>query len=221
MALTQLAVFVRRPEAGTVKTRLIPKLGPQGAKELYEAFVEDTLRVCQRLAASESWRLTLWLAGSVDATVQSWAERFGAELHLQCDGDLGDRLRAAFADGLAQHERVVVLGSDAPSLPPAWLGALVSSLDDADMVLGPTADGGYYGIGATRGTQPSFEGVRWSTAHALSDTQAANADAKIAFASPWYDVDEPADLGLLAAQLGLDPQAAPASAERLRARYYK
>lgn len=217
MALTQLAVFVRSPEAGRVKTRLIPKLGPRGASELYEAFVEDTLRTCQRIAADQSCSLLMWVAGPVDSTVRSWARRFEAELRPQCDGDLGERLQAAFAFGLSGHERVVLLGSDAPSLPAPWLSALIRMLDGADMVLGPSRDGGYYGVGAARGTRPSFEAVRWSTRHALSDTLSANAGLQVALASPWFDIDEPTDLSLLRAQLSLDPKAAPASDAWLRA----
>lgn len=221
MALTQLAVFVRSPEVGRVKTRLIPRLGPQGAAQLYEAFVEDTLRTCQRVAAAESCSLQLWFAGPVDPTLRSWARRFEAELRPQPEGDLGERLQAAFAHGLARHERVVVLGSDAPSLPAAWLTALIRTLDSADMVLGPTRDGGYYGIGAARGTQPSFESVRWSTRHTLRDTLSANAGIRVPLASPWFDIDEPTDLALLRAQLSLDPNTAPASDAWLRAHFYK
>ena len=46
MELAQLAVFVRPPTAGKVKTRLATLFGEDGAAELYEAFVEDTLRLC-------------------------------------------------------------------------------------------------------------------------------------------------------------------------------
>ncbi len=60
--------------------------------------------------------------------------------------------------------------------------------------------------------RPSFERVRWSTAHAFGDTVSANAGHQIATIPPWYDVDDPNDIQLLRAHLSVDPGAAPATA---------
>jgi hypothetical protein len=43
----------------------------------------------------------------------------------------------------------------------------------------------------------------------------ANHDLQIAVLSPWYDIDEPADLDILRAHLSARPKSAPATARCL------
>ena len=105
----------------------------------------------------------------------------------------------------------LLVGSDLPTLPTVPLLAAASVLreDRSDVVLGPSADGGFYMIGA-RGDAPRLgPGVRWSTAHALADTRARLAPRRVAMVRPWYDMDTPEDLRLLRAHLALAPEAAP------------
>ena len=215
MELAQLAVFVRPPTAGKVKTRLASLFGERGAAELYQAFVEDTLRLCSRVRAAGRVDVALWSAGPDDDIVSEWANRLGVAPSLQPEGDLGVKLGAAFDEGLGRYQRVVIIGSDAPTLPVELIGAAFDSLEKAPMMLGPSNDGGYYAIGASQSVRPSFEGVRWSTTDALQDTMRANTQRGVATIAPWYDVDDPEDLEVLRAHLSVNPAAAPATAHRL------
>jgi glycosyltransferase A (GT-A) superfamily protein (DUF2064 family) len=106
---------------------------------------------------------------------------------------------------------VVIIGSDAPTLPIELISAAFGSLDTAPIVLGPANDGGYYAVGSSSQVRPSFEGVRWSTDRALDDTVKANAQRQIAITAPWYDIDDSEDLAVLRAHLSVDPAAAPAT----------
>ena len=215
MELAQLAVFVRPPVAGVTKTRLVDSLGERGAAELYEAFVDDTLRLCTRIRSAGRVDVALWCAGAARDPVAAWAKSMGTTVRTQPEGDLGVRLGVAFEEGLARYQRVVVIGSDAPTLPIGLVVDAFDSLTDASMVLGPASDGGYYAIGASHRVRPSFEGVRWSTSSTLDDTKRANPGLRITVTSPWYDIDEPGDLHLLRAHLSVAPSAAPATANRL------
>lgn len=214
MGLAQLAVFVRPPEAGTVKTRLAAELGEDAAARLYTAFVEDTLTLCSRVRDAGRVDVALWTAGPA-ALVSEWAERLGTAVQLQPEGDLGARLSKAFEEGLRRYERVVVIGSDLPTLPIELIGAAFDSLENSRFLLGPAHDGGYYAIGAANRAQPSFNGVRWSSRTAMADTIAANAATPPAILPPWYDIDEPEDLAVLRAHLSLDAAAAPATSSVL------
>jgi len=216
MEIAQLAVFVQPPTAGLVKTRLAGVLGDRGAAELYEAFVEDTLSLCVRARAAGRLRVALWSAGPLDQVVSEWAKRLGVGVRLQPEGDLGTKLDAAFEEGFRSFERVVVIGSDAPTLPIELIGAAFDALDRAPIMLGPSNDGGYYAVGAAQQVRPSFEGVRWSTTHALQDTVMANPRRQIAINPPWYDIDEPEDLAILRAHISVNPAIAPATARCLQ-----
>ncbi len=215
MELAQLAVFVRPPIAGAVKTRLSETLGPNGAVKLYEAFVEDTLSVCERVRSMGPVDVALWSTGPRNQVVTGWAQRLGTRVRPQAEGDLGARLALAFEAGLRSFERVVVIGSDLPTLPLRLVVAAFDALEDASMSIGPSNDGGYYAIGAARGQVPRFEAVRWSTTDAMSDTLKANAARSIALLPPWYDVDELDDINVLRAHLSTDLSAAPATARCL------
>ena len=211
MGLAQLAVFVRPPKSGTVKTRLATRFGDLGAAQLYRAFAEDTIALCSRVRSAGRVHLELWSDG-LDETVSDWAKRLGTSPRIQPEGDLGVRLAAAFDEGLRGYERVVIIGSDMPTLPIELIGAAFDSLEQSTFMLGPAHDGGYYAIGASRGVRPGFGGVRWSTENAFADTVKANAPREPAVLPPWYDIDEPADLDVLRAHLSIDAAAAPATA---------
>jgi rSAM/selenodomain-associated transferase 1 len=214
MELAELAVFVRAPVPGSVKTRLHSALGPGGATELYRAFVEDVVARCQRVREAGRVGIALWADDASDPTVGAWAAALGTEPLQQPDDDLGVRLTQAFETGLGRAERVVVIGSDAPTLPLSNIALAFDRLADVPLVLGPSNDGGYVLIGAS-GASPGFDGVRWSTELAYRDTRAANASVAVASLPPWYDVDEEADLRALRAHLSVDPSAAPATAAAL------
>jgi rSAM/selenodomain-associated transferase 1 len=198
-----------------VKTRLESAFGEEGAAALYRAFVEDTLDLCARVRDAGRVDVALWAAEIDEPVVTEWGRRLGITPLRQPDGDLGARLTTAFERGLREHQRVVIIGSDAPTLPLALVVAAFNALDHAPMALGPANDGGYYAIGATRGVAPRFDNVGWSTPTALEDTVRANEDLRIAMLSPWYDIDEPADLAVLRAHLSARPKVAPATARCL------
>ena len=219
MELAQLAVFVRPPKSGTVKTRLAARFGRDGAAKLYRAFTEDTVALCSRVRAAGRVHLAVWSTGR-DEVVSDWAEQLGTSPRIQPEGDLGVRLAAAFEQGLSHYERVVIIGSDMPTLPIELIGAAFDSLERSAWMLGPAHDGGYYAIGASQRVRPSFEGVRWSSRNALEDTVKANAPRQPAMLPPWYDIDEPDDLAVLRAHLSVDSAAAPATA-RCMAELYR
>jgi uncharacterized protein len=141
----------------------------------------------------------------------------------QSDGDLGQRMAAFFADQFQRGATAVVLvGNDSPTLPLSFIRQAFEELQSADVVIGPSTDGGYYLIGCVgrisnpphTGHMPQmFEGIRWSTSLVLSDTIAALADTewRLALLPPWHDVDTLDDWRMLqghvAAQrrAGLDP----------------
>jgi len=209
-----LAVFARAPRAGRAKTRLAPVLGDEGAAHLYSAFLRDTLRTCRRVTSVD---LTVWAADDPDDPLLVDLIGPATPCRRQAEGDLGRRMGAALAAGIARSGACIVVGSDVPTLPASQIASAADALARADVVLGPAADGGYYLVGARAEVPRIFDGVRWSTRHTLADTRAAarREGLRVVETSPWYDVDTPRDLSLLRAHLALVPAAAPATARAL------
>lgn len=186
--LPVIILFAKAPVPGRVKTRLSPAIDLASAAELHRAFVLDMVE--SLLPLSETAELEL----STDISTPAWPE-VPVRRSLQAGGDLGARLYSAVSRALGLgRPRAVVLGSDSPTLPPAAVVELLAA--DADVALGPTEDGGYYGIACRRVHPEMFAGVRWSTPHTLADTALAvrRCGLSVAFGAPWFDVDEPSDL---------------------------
>lgn len=68
---------------------------------------------------------------------------------------------------------VVIIGTDIPDIGPDHIAAAFAALGRREAVFGPADDGGYWLIGLRRRPfRPSLAGpVRWSTEHALADTE--------------------------------------------------
>jgi rSAM/selenodomain-associated transferase 1 len=209
-----LGVFAKYWQAGGVKTRLSAALGEQQAATVYQQFVLALLR---RLAHTADRRTIVYWPGDRAA---KFAEAAGAQWETtpQDDGDLGARMHRFFQqafDGGAG--RVVVIGSDSPTLPSEFIERAFSLLDDHDVVLGPSTDGGYYLIGAAGRVPPVFDGVHWSTSSVWPQTIGRLEAAGLRYATleVWYDVDDFEDLRRLHDELASRP-APDAATKRLR-----
>lgn len=214
--LAELTLFARAPVAGETKTRLIPALGAEGAASLYRAFLED---VTERFASA--FDVSIACAGDLaHPHLQRLANEYGLDLCAQSGVGLGERMSHSLRQMSDEHGRGVIVGTDMPTLPKPLIDGALRALDQADVVLGPTADGGYYLVGCRGHVPELFADVRFSGVHALADTVAAaeRSSASVAMLTPWYDIDGPSDLALLRAHLALDPAAAPRTASYLLTR---
>jgi len=191
-----LAVMVKAPLPGSVKTRLVPPLTPEQAAKLYECLVRDTF---SSLACLEGIDLYAAYLGPVEAVKAIVPE--GVGLFAQTGNGLGERMRNILKRLLGQgYSRCAVLGSDLPDLPAGHVQEAFALLDgDVRLVLGPAADGGYYLVAADEAYGPVFTGIRYSTATVLDETmaKAEESDIRCALASQWHDIDTFEDLSLL------------------------
>jgi len=197
----RLLIFGRLPEAGVTKTRLIPALGAEGAARLYGAFLDDTLTAARGLTSVVT---ELWVPRRDGAETTLAARYPEIPLRWQHGADLGARMAnafdAAFAEGV---DYALITGSDHPTLPVDYLARGFAALIAAHLVLGPSADGGYWAIGLRRyawpKARPLFADMPWSTPEVLDLTRRRAIELDLCHVElpRWYDVDEPAQLGTL------------------------
>ncbi|MCU0510826.1 MAG: TIGR04282 family arsenosugar biosynthesis glycosyltransferase [Anaerolineae bacterium] len=213
IASNALLTIAKRPEAGQTKTRLTPPLTPEAAAELYECLLADTLDVARRVPGVD--RGILYLPKGSEPYFATLAPDFA--LTLQQGASLGERLDNALTALLGcGYSRVVIMNSDGPSLPAEHVAAAFDALArGAEVVFGPSDDGGYYLVGASRPVPRLLRDVKMSTPTVLADTLAlAGAEGlRVALLPAWYDVDELADLRRLARDLANAP---PTVAARTR-----
>lgn len=214
-----LIVFAKPPTPGRVKTRLTPVLAPEEAALLYKAFLLDALAQYTALAVD----VRLYLAADPDAggEEEPLAEAPPAAQRFRQTGpSLGARMQAAFRETLAAgYERAVIIGTDHPTLPSAFIQQAFAALEaPSSVALGPSTDGGYYLLGMNAFLPALFADMQYSHDRVFAETlaRAAQADARITILPAWYDVDEPADLQRLAAELAEQPDRAPRTHAVLR-----
>ena len=125
----RLAVFARAPIFGEVKSRLALSIGENAALSCYRKLLDNTV------AAVMPFESEIWIEGNPHEV--SWAQ--GLPIRRQGIGDLGIRMLAAFADGVK-----VLVGTDIPAISTSYIEHAFALMEEHDVVVGPTEDGGYW-----------------------------------------------------------------------------
>ncbi|MGO8988769.1 MAG: TIGR04282 family arsenosugar biosynthesis glycosyltransferase [bacterium] len=164
-----LLFFIKNPRKGQVKTRLASVIGDEAAVRLYKRFLLEMLS-----ALNKGTFLFYLCVYPVDALegLRTW---LGQDyLYMPQQGEnLGERMKNGFIEALAMNfKRVVLIGSDIPSLPLEFIEEAFISLEKKDVVIGPSVDGGYYLIGfRDKKFYPrAFKGIPWSTERVFEET---------------------------------------------------
>ena len=198
-----LIVFAKRPEPGAVKTRLTATLTPEEAARLYEAFLRDALNQYQALDVG----VRLYFNPPVAAVPANLIPE-GVTLHEQQGPGLGARMKIAFVESFgAGYEKLVIIGTDHPTLPTAFIEKAFEALEEpSSITIGPSDDGGYYLLGMNDFYPEVFHDMRYSHADVFAQTveRAARTAAHLTLLPPWYDVDTPETLQRLVIDLN-DP----------------
>jgi rSAM/selenodomain-associated transferase 1 len=192
-----LGVFVRVPEPGKVKTRLVPPLSGEDACRLYTAFVHDLF---ERLGRLRKIRGTVFYAGDELGSLSTIIPKSYAMVRQE-GATLGDRLQAAFDDLLSGENRTaIVIGSDSPDIPIQYIKRAFLKLKHKDVVLGPASDGGYYLVGLKTPAPDIFDEVEWGGPLVFQQTleRVKSQNLTLSLLPLWYDVDTPGTLQLLA-----------------------
>lgn len=183
-----------------MKTRLIPKLGKKNVHELAEAFISDTLTVVNKaywgkavLATTGTVTLTsqysvwVWRAAEID--------RKDVEIWAQGSGDLGEKIERILRRCIEGYGGGIVLGSDSPGLPYHILTNARRALLEADAVLGPSFDGGFYLLGLKQCPEGLLSDLPWSAADTFDATKARleSQGLSVVVLEHFWDVDDPLD----------------------------
>ncbi|MDF3818861.1 TIGR04282 family arsenosugar biosynthesis glycosyltransferase [Leptospira sp. 96542] len=139
-------------------------LGNEKTLTIYKDLLKYTEEVTFHLNADKNIYWT-----NTDPSTNSYFQN-GFQTYLQSSGDLGQRMKNAFAEQLMNAQKVVIIGTDCPYITKEILDESFDKLDECDIVLGPAKDGGYYLLGMKETTPEIFECITWSTSSVLKDT---------------------------------------------------
>ncbi len=188
---SKIIIFTKYPKLGFVKTRLGKSVGDAEACRLHKIMSEFCMSQALRVSVDVEIRYTgatrdevgLWLGGMC-----SYREQVGETL--------GERMANAFNDSFAEgYEKVVLVGTDIPSMRASHLIDALIGLDDSDCVLGKSADGGYYLIALSQMIDV-FSDITWSSSSVFDETVKRLKGYKYSTVETLKDVDEVADIPL-------------------------
>ncbi len=111
--------------------------------------------------------------------------------------DLGERMKNAIGSILRKgYEKVILIGTDIPQIKLETFENAFAALDDSDIVINPTFDGGYYLIGMKREHDAIWRIEHYGTNTVVEDTLQRIKDEKlsVAMGETYYDIDDREDL---------------------------
>jgi len=193
-----LGIFAQAPIPGRVKSRLAAEVGPSTAAEVYGRAGRQVVAA----SLGPGYRTVVWYSPASEAAhVREWLDGLGRfELRPQGGGSLGARLATAFLrhfrDGAS---RVVIVGTDCPGVDRRVVLDALGHLGAADVVMGPTLDGGYYLLGLGAPQPLLFQGVTWTAGSVAAQTRAhvQALGLRLRTLRPLRDVDTARDARLL------------------------
>jgi rSAM/selenodomain-associated transferase 1 len=211
MIRAAVVVMAKAPREGSVKTRLIGAYAPGEVARLSECMLVDTMALVQ---AIRGVHVAVVCPPEDVADIETRLPA-GVEVVGQRGTGLASALASAFEQFVPRFGRVVAVDSDSPHLPVAILESALDLLETNDVVVGPTEDGGYYLVGASAMHAHLFDAAPLGTRDAREALLSNARGLSVALTEPWYDVDVPADLVRLAAELRVEPSRAPRTAALL------
>ncbi len=192
-------LFTRYPRPGKVKTRLIGRLGAQGAADLHRKMTEQVLHQIKPVLQTVKIQLHIYYCEGSKQEMTNWLGS-GFSYHLQQGDGLGQRMANGFIQAGQQGAgRILLIGSDCPEIDADILLQGMENLRTHDLVLGPAMDGGYYliGLNGAKTEQTTlFDDISWGTDQVLRQTitQAENAGLSFHLLPQLHDIDRPEDL---------------------------
>lgn len=182
--------MVKEPQPGRVKTRLGRDIGMTRAAWWFRHQSASLLRRVQ----DRRWE-TIVAVSPDHQGLKSRVWPNNLRRWPQGRGDLGARMARIFVE--LPPGPVLIIGADIPGIQPHHIETAFRALGSHDAVFGPAPDGGYWLIGMKRRKLPSrrvFDGVRWSSEHALADTVERLPGFQIAMIDTLRDIDTIGDL---------------------------
>jgi len=186
-----LLIFIKNPKPGKVKTRLAETVGKDKAYQIYLDLLNYTISEAMKVDSARQ----VWYSSYIDRDDKIDEDSF--QKSVQSGKDLGEKMMNAFAQGFKDgYGKIVIIGSDCPEIAASIIEDAFEKLDEFDVVLGPSEDGGYYLLGMRQLIPELFSNIDWSTERVLQQTMVAIQQKKLT----WHqlpvlnDIDTEEDL---------------------------
>ncbi|MDZ4790793.1 MAG: TIGR04282 family arsenosugar biosynthesis glycosyltransferase [Hyphomicrobiales bacterium] len=205
-----ICVMCKPPRVGISKTRLAAEIGAQNAASLAAAFLLDVAAVVLEAVATNSAQpYAFFTPPDARDEIRGLMPEPWTLLAVR-EADVGATMHSAICTLLQDgHSGVIIIGADLPTVPLSIITQAIQMLValEADAIIGPSEDGGYYLIGLKAPCSALFGEMPWSTPDVFGITveRAQAAGLSLKRLPVWHDVDDAASLARLREELASTP----------------
>lgn len=214
-------LFTRIPAPHKTKTRLTKTLTPQEASHVQAILLRDLF---QKLMALPQKGIAVFVAYSDEKSPAEFLAQLPDQFQAfpQVGTTLGERMDQAIQHVFTLgYQKVILTGSDIPQLTANVIESAFEKM--TEVVLGPSVDGGYYLIGATKQINLAslfLTDIKWGGADVLQQTLALlGSKTKVTLLPPLLDIDEPQDLQRIISEIQTESPSFKRWLEKNRRRY--
>jgi rSAM/selenodomain-associated transferase 1 len=188
-----IIIFTRTPIPGKTKTRLQNYLTPIECAQLHKNFIKDVYVSCKDTGKD------IFIFYTPNEGLEILRKIFIDELRYypQTGSDIGVRMGNAIDTVLTLgYDRCVLIGTDIPTIKSKDIISALDKLDDSDISLIPTYDGGYCLIGMKKSNMDVFIHQSYGHSEVIVNTKHNLYKLGLSYylCNPCLDIDEKEDL---------------------------
>jgi len=193
---------VRRRE-----TRLSKDIVKSNSAKVQSVMTKHTISVAKFLQENKLIDISIAISGLGVGNCKRWTRELGIKkFNLQGKGCLGEKMKRQIIINkkfCARHKikNIIFIGTDLPDLCHQDLLNTQKELQDNDLILGPSNDGGYWLIGLSEklmlsNTYLPFINIKWGTENVLQNTidNFASTEMKYKLLDKKIDIDTIIDI---------------------------
>ena len=192
---------------GRCKTRLSKDIGKSNSAKVQSVMTKHTISVAKFLQENKLIDISIAITGLGVGNCRKWSRELGIQkFNLQGKGCLGEKMKRQIIINkkfCARHKikNIIFIGTDLPDLCHQDLLNTLKELQQNDLILGPSNDGGYWLIGLSEKIMSShiylpFINIKWGTENVLQNTidNFASTKLKYKFLDKKIDIDTIIDI---------------------------
>jgi len=166
---------------GRCKTRLSKDIGKSSSAKIQSVITKHTISVAKSLQKTKLIDISIAISGLGEKNCRRWSKELGIKrFNLQGKGCLGEKMKRQIIINkkfCTQHKikNIIFIGTDLPDLCDQDLFHSLKELQQNDLILGPSNDGGYWLIGLSEKIISThlylpFINIKWGTNNVIQNT---------------------------------------------------
>ena len=192
---------------GRCKTRLSNDIGKINSAKVQSVMTRHTISVAKSLLNTNLIDISIAISGLGVGNCRRWTRKLGIKkFNLQGKGCLGEKMKRQIIINKKfcvrnKIKNIIFIGTDLPDLCHQDLLNTLKELQQNDLILGPSNDGGYWLIGLSEKIMSShiylpFINIKWGTENVLQSTidNLSSTKLKYKFLDKKIDIDRIIDI---------------------------